>query len=72
MSKKKKEEPLDLKKLKPEEALKYEIAEELGLRDKVLSGGWRSLTAKESGRIGGLVTKRKREMKQEALERTVE
>lgn len=72
MSKKKKEEPLDLKKLKPEEALKYEIAEELGLRDKVLSGGWRSLTAKESGRIGGLVTKRKREMKQEALDRTVE
>ena len=50
---------------------KYEMAEELGLSDKVMSGGWRSLTAKESGRIGGLVTKRKREMKQEALRETL-
>ncbi len=71
MSKKKKEEPFDPKNLKPEELLKYEIAEELGLSDKVMSGGWRSLTAKESGRIGGLVTKRKREMKQEALRETL-
>lgn len=71
MSKKKKEEPFDPKNLKPEELLKYEIAAELGLSDKVISGGWRSLTAKESGRIGGLVTKRKREMKQEALRETL-
>lgn len=67
MSKKKKEESFDPKDLKPEELLKYEIATELGLSDKVIEGGWRSLTAKESGRIGGLVTKRKRELKQEAL-----
>ena len=53
--------------LKPEEILKFEIATELGLSDKVITGGWRSLTAKESGRIGGLITKRKRELKQEAL-----
>lgn len=66
MSKKKNEEPFDPKNLKPEEILKYEIATELGLSAKVLEGGWRSLTAKESGRIGGLVTKRKRELKQEA------
>lgn len=66
MSKKKNEEPFDLKNLKPEDLLKYEIATELGLSDKVMSGGWRSLTAKESGRIGGLVTKKKREMKNEA------
>ena len=45
----------------------YEIATELGLADKVINGGWRSLTAKESGRIGGLITKRKREMKKEVL-----
>ncbi len=69
MSKKKKDEPFDPRNLKPEEVLKFEIAEELGLSDKVIAGGWRSLTAKESGRIGGLVTKRKREMKQEALDR---
>ncbi len=33
---------------------------------KVLENGWRSLTSKESGRIGGLITKRKREMQKEA------
>ena len=49
--------------LKPEEMLKFEIAQELGLGDKVIQEGWRSLTAKESGRIGGLITKKKREMK---------
>lgn len=40
------------------EKLKYEIAEELGLLEKVKTGGWKSLTAKETGRIGGLMTKR--------------
>ena len=43
-----------------DERLKYEIAEELGLLDKVLKSGWKSLTAKETGRIGGLVTRRKK------------
>ena len=43
-----------------DEALKMEIAEELGLSDKVKSQGWRSLTAKESGRIGGIMARRKR------------
>lgn len=60
---KKKEEPIDLTQIKPEDKLKYEIAEELGLTDKVLTSGWKSLTAKESGRIGGLMTKRRREEK---------
>ena len=44
------------------ERLKYEIAEELGLLDKVLEGGWKSLTSKETGKIGGLITKKRREM----------
>lgn len=57
----KKEKKIDLENLTQEERLKYEIAEELGLLDKVLEEGWRSLTAKETGRIGGLVTKRKRQ-----------
>ena len=60
---KKKEKPVDLKNLEPEEKVKYEIAEELGLLDKVLESGWKSLTSKETGRIGGLVTKKKRESK---------
>lgn len=50
-----------LRQISPEEQLKYEIAEELGLLDQVLNEGWRSLSAKETGRIGGLMTKRKRE-----------
>lgn len=67
MSKGKKNESFDPRNMKPEEVLKFEIATELGLDDKVIKGGWRSLTAKESGRIGGLITKRKRELKKNAL-----
>lgn len=59
---KKKDKPIILSEIGPEEKLKYEIADELGLLDKVLNEGWRSLTSKESGRIGGLITKRKREL----------
>lgn len=47
------------------ERLKYEIAEEIGLLEKVKAGGWKSLTSKETGRIGGLMTKRKREQQLE-------
>ena len=61
---KKKEEKINLSNLTPEEELKYEIAEELGLLDKVLEHGWRAFTAKETGRIGGLMTRRKRELNQ--------
>ena len=61
---KKKEKPIDLKNLEPEEQLKYEIAEELGLLNKVMSDGWKSLSAKETGRIGGLMTKKKKELKE--------
>lgn len=72
MSKGKKNAPFDPRNMKPEEVLKFEIATELGLSDKVINGGWRSLTAKESGRIGGLITKKKREMKREAIEKKEE
>lgn len=47
-----------------DDILKYEIATELGLMDKIRENGWKSLTAKESGRIGGIMTHKKREMKQ--------
>ena len=42
------------------EKLKYEIADEMGVLDKVLKDGWKSLSAKETGRIGGLMTKKKK------------
>ncbi|MCI8269556.1 MAG: small, acid-soluble spore protein, alpha/beta type [Lachnospiraceae bacterium] len=63
---KKTKKPFDINNMTPEEQLKFEIAEELGLGSKVLENGWRSLTSKESGRIGGLITKRKRELQKEA------
>ena len=40
--------------------MKYEIAGELGLMDKVNELGWGGLTAKEAGRIGGILTSRKK------------
>ncbi len=46
-----------------DQKMKLEIAEELGLLDKIQQDGWKSLTPKETGRIGGLMTKRKRELK---------
>ena len=55
---KKKERKIDLNDLTPEEACKLEIAEEIGVYDKVMEGGWRVLSAKESGRIGGILSKR--------------
>lgn len=44
------------------EKIKYEIAEELGLREKVDKFGWSGLTAEETGRIGGIMTKRKKKL----------
>lgn len=45
------------------EELKMEIAEELGLLDKVEKVGWAGLSAKETGRMGGILTRKKRELK---------
>ena len=45
--------------------MKVEIAEELGLMDKVEQFGWKGLTSRESGRIGGIMGKRKKEERKE-------
>ncbi|MCI8370960.1 MAG: small, acid-soluble spore protein, alpha/beta type [Lachnospiraceae bacterium] len=58
-----------LTRLTPEDQLKYEIAEELGLLDQVIDKGWKSLSAKETGRIGGMMAKRKKAMKESALKK---
>lgn len=47
----------------PEDKMKFEIAQELGLLDKINEHGWGGLTAKESGRIGGIMTVRKKAKK---------
>ncbi|MBS4961215.1 MAG: small, acid-soluble spore protein, alpha/beta type [Clostridiales bacterium] len=39
----------------PENRLKFEIAEELGLMDKIRTSGWKGLSSRESGRIGGIM-----------------
>jgi hypothetical protein len=49
---------------KKQDLLKFEIARELGLGDKVMKFGWKSLSAKETGKIGGLVSKRKKALQQ--------
>ena len=46
--------------LSQERRLKYEIAEELGLLDKLKQVGWAGLSAAESGRIGGIIAARKK------------
>lgn len=51
-----------------DDIMKFEIAEELGLFEKIDEVGWGGLTAKESGRIGGIMTARKREMKNKSNE----
>ena len=43
------------------ERLKFEIAQEIGLLDKVEHLGWKGLTARETGRIGGLMNQKKKE-----------
>ncbi|MGI6586750.1 MAG: small, acid-soluble spore protein, alpha/beta type [Gracilibacteraceae bacterium] len=53
--------------LTPEDAIKYEIANELGLGEKLAQVGWGGLTAEETGRIGGLITRKKRSMPAENI-----
>lgn len=50
----------DIAMMEGTERMKYEIAEEMGILDKVLESGWRSLSAKETGKIGGIMTSRKK------------
>ena len=51
-----------LSALSREERMKYELARELGLLDRVRQVGWAGLTAKETGRIGGLIGQKKRNL----------
>jgi len=54
-----------------DEKLKYEVANELGLIEKIKKYGWKSLTAKETGRIGGLMTKKKKMLEMEKVNKPV-
>lgn len=50
----------------PLERLKLQIADELGLGEKVRREGWAMLTAAESGRVGGLLARRLKELGMQA------
>ena len=64
-----KEKNFRWEELSPDDRMKYEIAEELGLLDRVKKDGWKSLSAKETGRIGGIMTRRMREAEKKKTKR---
>ena len=65
MGKEKKISREDIAKMSREERMKYEIAQELGLLDQVLEEGWKTLSAKETGRIGGIMNRRQKQREKE-------
>lgn len=44
---------------------KLEVAEELGLVEKIKKVGWAGLTAEETGKMGGYITKKIRDINEE-------
>lgn len=72
MSKKNRDKNKKFKIETVEDKWKYEIASDLGLLDKVLEGGWGALTAKETGRIGGMITVRKKKSQKQKEEESNE
>ena len=43
--------------------LKYQAAQQLGLMEKLQRVGWAGLSAQETGRVGGLVRRLKKQRK---------
>ncbi len=60
----KKKLPIDITKVPPEDMVKYEMAKELGLYDQVIEKGWGSLSARQTGKIGGMIAGKKRKKAQ--------
>lgn len=54
-----------MRMLSAEERMKYEVARELGLMEKLQRVGWAGLSTAESGRIGGLVGARIRKTRED-------
>ncbi len=53
--------PKKAQPLTPQDMYKLSVAEELGLGEKVRRVGWGGLTAAETGRVGGYMTRKARE-----------
>ncbi|ACX51747.1 MULTISPECIES: alpha/beta-type small acid-soluble spore protein [Ammonifex] len=54
------------------ERFKYEVAEDLGLADKIAREGWGEMTSRECGLVGGNMVKRMIEYAEEKLSRPTE
>lgn len=48
---------------------KHEVADELGLADKIALQGWGEMTTRECGKVGGTMVKKMIEMVQDHLDR---
>lgn len=55
--------PYDIRKPTEKERNRYRAAEAAGLLDRILEVGWAGLSAKESGRIGGILSHMNQEKK---------
>lgn len=64
----KKKLPIDITKVPPEDLMKYEMAKELGLYDQVIEKGWGSLSARQTGKIGGMIAGEKRKKRNASAE----
>ncbi|MTI95001.1 MAG: alpha/beta-type small acid-soluble spore protein [Firmicutes bacterium] len=47
---------------------KYEVAQELGLADKVSAVGWADMTTRECGMVGGMMVKKLIQMAEDQLD----
>ncbi|MDO9534863.1 MAG: small, acid-soluble spore protein, alpha/beta type [Bacillota bacterium] len=61
--KKKEKDPEKEKEKNKMKNMKEEIAIELGLEEEIAERGWANLTSRETGKIGGYISKKLREKK---------
>ncbi len=64
MSKEKEFTEKSFDEMDEKERLKFETAVELGLADQLMKKGWKSLSASETGKIGGVMNRKMKEKNQ--------
>lgn len=63
----KQREKRNKKELTPQDLMKIEVAKELGLWEQIESEGWESLTNEACGRVGGIMNKRLKQIKEASI-----
>lgn len=61
MSKEKDFTEKSFEEMNEKERLKFETAVELGLAERLMEKGWKSLSAGETGKIGGIMNRKMKE-----------